>query len=55
MLLTHQKCVSNVPLFSELEVSELLHIIAHLKTEVFMPGDYILRRGEIGNKIYFIS
>ena len=55
MLITHQKCVSEVPLFSELEISELLYIISNLKTQIFMPNDYIIRKGEIGREMYFIT
>lgn len=53
-LFTHQEILVNIPLFSNLQVSELYWIIQHLKTEVFMPNDFLQSKGEISKEMYFI-
>ena len=50
----HKDIIKNVPLFKELELNELVWIIQRLKTDVYLPDDYIVREGEIGNEMYFI-
>lgn len=51
----HQEVVLNVPLFRELEPIEVLSIIQRLKTNIYMPGDKIIREGEKGQEMYFIT
>ncbi|KRX11005.1 Cyclic nucleotide-binding protein [Pseudocohnilembus persalinus] len=55
LLVIHQKIVANVPLFSGLELSELLSIIQKLKTQVYMPNETIYRTNDISNEMFFIS
>ncbi len=44
-----------MPMFSRLEINELLALVLRLKTVVFMPGEAIGRRGTKCNEMYFIS
>ena len=43
-----------MPLFYDLDVNELAWIIQKLKTTIYLPDDFIIREGEIGNEMYFI-
>lgn len=67
----HQDLVKHVPLFRELEASEIFGIIKKLKyavsfgavfltikqnrASVYMPEDRIIREGDLGQEMYFIS
>ncbi len=31
-----------------------MEVLRHLTLEMFMPGDYIVRTGEVGDSMYFI-
>lgn len=50
----HQQTLLNVPLFSYLEPVEVLSIVQKLKSTVYMPGDQIIREGEIGHEMFLI-
>lgn len=50
----HQLTLLNVPLFSYLEPVEVLSIVQKLKSTVYMPGDQIIREGEIGREMFLI-
>lgn len=51
----HKDIVYNVPLFFELEPIEIFSIIKSLKTQVYMPSDRIIREGERGLEMYFLT
>ena len=55
MIFLHKDLIMNVPLFCHLETNEILRIIQKLKTEIYMPGDKIIREGEKGNEMYFLA
>ena len=55
MMFLHKDLITNVPLFCHLETNEIIRIIQKLKTEIYMPGDKIIREGEKGNDMYFLA
>lgn len=55
MIFLHKDLITNVPLFCQLETNEILKIIQKLKTEIYMPGDKIIREGEKGTEMYFLA
>ena len=55
LIFLHKELITNVPLFNHLETNEILRIIQKLKTEIYMPGDKIIREGEKGNEMYFLA
>jgi len=50
----NRQILRKVPLFENASEGFLRELVLHLEPAVFTPGDTILRRGEIGNRIYFI-
>jgi len=32
-----------------------MSVLAHLQFELFQPGDYIIREGAVGDKMFFID
>ena len=63
MILTLQSIVSHncqdlvrtVPFFQNASPQFVTAIITKLKFEVFLKGEYIIREGSIGNKMYFVQ
>jgi voltage-gated potassium channel len=47
--------VAKVPLFSELDASEIADIMRLLRAQQVEPGEIIIRRGEPGHSMYFIE
>lgn len=47
--------VARVPLFSELDASEIAEIMRLLRARQVEPGEVIVRRGEPGHSMYFIA
>ena len=47
--------VASVPFFTHADPNFVSEIITKLEYEVFQPGDYIVREGTIGTKMYFIQ
>jgi len=54
-LFLNRHILEKVPIFKGAGNDLLQQIIRNLKPEVFTPGDYIFREGEIGTGMYFIS
>ncbi|MBT3510815.1 MAG: cyclic nucleotide-binding domain-containing protein [Nitrospina sp.] len=50
-----EKLVRSVPLFSNFPPDRLDHISRLLKPMLVVPGEVILKKGEIGHSMYFIS
>ncbi len=48
------KLVANVPLFSSLDAIEIASIAELLKLRSVMPGEVVIRKGEVAERIYFI-
>uniref|UniRef100_A0A8C1ZU72 Hyperpolarization activated cyclic nucleotide-gated potassium channel 4 n=1 Tax=Cyprinus carpio TaxID=7962 RepID=A0A8C1ZU72_CYPCA len=50
-----RKLVASMPLFANADPSFVTSTLTKLHFEVFQPGDYIIREGTIGKKMYFIQ
>jgi voltage-gated potassium channel len=50
----HRNLIEHVPFFKNTDRDFISDIISQLQTRVFLPGDYIFKKGEIGNCMYFI-
>lgn len=44
-----------MPLFANADPNFVTAMLTKLRFEVFQPGDYIVREGTIGKKMYFIQ
>lgn len=51
----NKEIIERVPLFEKAEPSLIRDIILQLEPVVFTPGDYIVRAGELGRDMFFIS
>ncbi|NWU59005.1 HCN2 protein, partial [Dromas ardeola] len=49
-----RELVASMPLFANADPNFVTAMLTKLKFEVFQPGDYIIREGTIGKKMYFI-
>ncbi len=47
--------IARVPLFAELDASEIADVMELLRTRVAEPGEVIVREGEAAHSIYFIA
>ncbi|KAI5618322.1 potassium/sodium hyperpolarization-activated cyclic nucleotide-gated channel 3 [Silurus asotus] len=47
--------VANMPLFANADPNFVTAVLTKLRFEVFQPGDFIIREGTIGRKMYFIQ
>nr|XP_055059566.1 potassium/sodium hyperpolarization-activated cyclic nucleotide-gated channel 2-like [Misgurnus anguillicaudatus] len=50
-----RKLVASMPMFANAEPNFVTAMLTKLRFEVFQPGDYIIREGTIGKKMYFIQ
>ncbi len=50
-----QNLVKIVPFFQDASEAFINCVVTRLKFEVFLPGDYIIRQGTFGSKMYFIQ
>ncbi|KAG7467995.1 hypothetical protein MATL_G00138070 [Megalops atlanticus] len=50
-----RKLVASMPLFANADPNFVTSMLTKLRSEVFQPGDYIIREGTIGKKMYFIQ
>ncbi|XP_074152348.1 potassium/sodium hyperpolarization-activated cyclic nucleotide-gated channel 4 [Sminthopsis crassicaudata] len=50
-----RKLVASMPLFANADPNFVTSMLTKLRFEVFQPGDYIIREGTIGKKMYFIQ
>ena len=47
--------VASVPFFTHADPNFVSDVVTNLRHEMFQPGDYIIREGSVGNKMYFIQ
>ena len=47
--------VQSVPLFKSLDEDFLMALIIHFRSQVFLPGDYIVKTGDVGYEMFFIT
>jgi voltage-gated potassium channel len=47
--------IARVPLFGELKAEEVAQIMRLLRSRLAVPGEVIVRRGEVGHSMYFIA
>ena len=51
----HYKTLSNVKLFRGCNPGLLNHMVTRLRPMLFLPGDYICRRGDVGKEMFIIN
>ena len=47
--------VASVPFFTHADPNFVSEVVSKLQYEVFQPGDYIIKEGTVGTKMYFIQ
>mmetsp|Transcript_86145 Transcript_86145/g.248749 ORF Transcript_86145/g.248749 Transcript_86145/m.248749 type:complete len:999 (-) Transcript_86145:98-3094(-) len=52
--IVYQRLVSHAPFLHHLSVEALRHIISSLTDAVYLPSDFIIRRGADGAELYFL-
>lgn len=50
-----QQTLEKVPIFDGASPDLIRQIVVALKPEVYTPGDYVFRRGDLGQTMYFIA
>uniref|UniRef100_A0A9J7YDL2 Hyperpolarization activated cyclic nucleotide-gated potassium channel 4l n=1 Tax=Cyprinus carpio carpio TaxID=630221 RepID=A0A9J7YDL2_CYPCA len=50
-----RKLVATMPLFANADPNFVTSMLTKLRFEVFQPGDYIIKEGTVGKKMYFIQ
>jgi len=51
----NRNILRKVPLFEDANESFLRELVLHLDPMVFVPGQALMRRGEVGHQLYFIN
>ena len=51
----YKTLVRKIPIFEQCSSIELRYIMNNMRTIIFLPGDDIIRQGDTGKKLYFIS
>jgi len=54
-LYLHKNLIDRVPFFKDTDEDFIGEIILKLRAEIFLPGDYVFRKGDVGNCMYFIG
>jgi voltage-gated potassium channel len=47
--------VSRVPLFRDLDADDVAQVMRFLRSHTAVPGEIVVRRGELGHSMYFIA
>ena len=50
----NETLISSVPIFRESKKNFVRAIIMKLQTELFLPGDYVIKFGDLGDSLYFV-
>lgn len=53
-LSVNQKLIRSLPLFNKSHDTFVLLVVRRLRTELYLPGDYVVRHGEVGKQIFFV-
>ncbi|CAF1114995.1 unnamed protein product [Rotaria sp. Silwood1] len=51
----HLAALKRVPIFAEAQPGLLVELVTRLKLQIFSPGDYVCRKGDIGKEMYIIK
>ncbi|CAF3705427.1 unnamed protein product [Adineta steineri] len=51
----HLAALRRVPIFSEAQSGLLVELVTRLKLQIFSPGDYVCKKGDIGKEMYIIK
>ena len=51
----HVETLKRVAIFSDCEPGFLIELVLKLKPEVFSPGDFVCRKGDVGKEMYIIK
>jgi hypothetical protein len=54
-LYLNREILEKVPFFKDADEVFIREIVNHLRAHIFVPGDFIVRKGEYGDCMYFIS
>lgn len=52
---THRTILERVPLFAAAGEDFYRELVLYLESRVFLPGELLMRRGEVGHELYFID
>lgn len=47
--------INRAPIFQSCSAKVVQELVMELELQVFMPGDYVVVRGEVGNDMYFVQ
>ena len=51
----YQNIIRKIDIFDNCSDIELRYIVGNMKTIIFLPNDEIIRQGDSGDNLYFIS
>ncbi len=51
----HKKLIEKVPFFKNTDKGFIGEVILQLEPKIFLPGDYIFKKGDVGNCMFFIG